>query len=289
MSVAGSSNSTPRAQQKAPVQAKPPPKKIDDSDSDEEMTTPTVNDMTKEEAIKFSKPDLYHGERKGLDGWLLQVDLYLKYKKTTEEKKTIFAAAYLRGDAEEWFKSYLRPYLEDGTDEEGVFKSYKKFKEEIRRFYGISNEKQAAERNIQFIAQKTSAAEYSARFVRSSNLTEWDDEALMAMYRRGFKPHVKEELMRWGGALTDLKELMEASIELNDKYYELQQETRRMSYGRAGTYVGIGIKNKGPKPSKSTATTNSGYYGSGPMELAVAHKEKSSILEEGSRIRRVSM
>jgi len=46
------------------------------------------------------------------------------------------------------------------------------------------------------------------------------------MYKRGLKESVKDELMRYGGNLSSLNRLIEASIELDDKLYERAIEKR---------------------------------------------------------------
>ena len=47
---------------------------------------------------------------------------------------------------------------------------------------------------IQHIKQQRSAAEYTTQFKQYSVLTDWDDNALIVMYRRRLKENMKDEI-----------------------------------------------------------------------------------------------
>jgi hypothetical protein len=70
------------------------------------------------------------------------------------------------------------------------------------------------------LQQRTSASKYAAKFQEYLSVTKWDDAALMTMFCRGLKENVKDELMHDGRAITDLEDLIEVAINLNDKLYE---------------------------------------------------------------------
>lgn len=59
----------------------------------------TRSTSTTRDDSKVAKPDLYYGDRQGLDDWLNQMDLYYIFTPMEEAKKTIFASTYLRGRA----------------------------------------------------------------------------------------------------------------------------------------------------------------------------------------------
>ena len=231
---------------------------------------------TDDDKVRVNKPDVYHGDRNGLDDWLTQVDIYFTFNNVPTAKKTLFASTFLRGRAERWFKPFLRKHLDDDEDPEHVFARYDCFKTEIRRVFGVSSEEETAERAIQHLQQRTSAAEYAARFQEQANLTEWDDAALMAMYKRGLKDNVKDELMRWGGDIDSLRSLMGAAIELDDKLYERAMEKRYSDPRRsAGTFTGpAGYRRGGPRFRNNTDS-----YGTTPMELDSTQRRKETNLE----------
>lgn len=155
--------------------------------------------------IKVAQPDLYHGERNKLEDWLMQLQLYLTFQggAIPDKKHTAFAITYMRGRAQKWVNPFLKRYMDEPDDEDNAdvkqwMESFVRFKCEIRRVFGPSNESNVATRIIQHISQKKSAAEYTAQFQQYATQTDWDDNALMTMYRRGLKDNVKDELMRSG-------------------------------------------------------------------------------------------
>jgi hypothetical protein len=225
---------------------------------------------------KVAKPDLYYGDRQGLDDWLNQMDLYFIFTPMEEAKKTIFASTYLRGRAQHWMKPMLQKFLDKREDTDGIIASFVKFKNEIRRIFGISNEDKVAVRLIQHIRQHTSASDYAAKFQEYAQITDWDDSALMTMYRRGLKENVKDELMRAGMKIEDLDDLIRASIEIDDNLYERAMERRHdvAPRGKSG-YVPYRSNNnfKGKKFHR-----NNNYqdpYGLQPMELDVTEGRRS--------------
>jgi hypothetical protein len=124
-----------------------------------------------------------------------------------------------------------------------MFTNFDNFKRELRRVFGTFNEEQIAKRVIQHLTQRTSAAEYAARFQEYANLIKWDDVALMTMFRRGLKDNLKDEIMRDGRSISDMFDLIEVAIDLDDKLYERAMEKRYdQPHERAGTSFGSTIE-----------------------------------------------
>ena len=172
----------------------------------------------------------------------------------------------------------IKKRLETYKDTNGMFANFSKFKLAIRRVFGISNEKQVTVRTIQHLTQKTSAAKYVARFQEFSPHTDWDDAALMTMFRRGLKDKVKDELMRDGAISSNLLSLIERAIALDDAIYEREMERKHdeRSFGRVDSYEGSSSFQ--PRQSESnnyssSQFTNNGNLGPAPMELDSAHKK----------------
>jgi len=102
-----------------------------------------------DDKIRVNKPDVYHGDRIGLEDWLMQVDIYFTFYPVLANKKTIFASTFLRGRAQHWLKPNLRKYLEDHDENpRAMFTNFDNFKRELRRIFETSNEKQIAKRVI---------------------------------------------------------------------------------------------------------------------------------------------
>jgi hypothetical protein len=236
----------------------------------------TRTTSTNRDDSKVAKPDLYYGDRQGLDDWLNQMDLYFIFTPMEERKKTIFASTYLRGRAQHWMKPMLQRFLNEQEDTDGIIMSFVKFKKEIRRIFGISNEDKVAIRLIQHIRQHTSASDYAAKFQEYAQVTNWDDPALMTMYRRGLKENVKDELMRTGEKIENLDELIRATIEIDDNLYERAMERRHdiAPRGKSG-YVPYRSNNnfKGKKFNRNNQYQDP--YGPMPMELDVTEGRRS--------------
>ena len=114
-----------------------------------------------------------------------------------DQRQVLMAVSYMRGEAQRWIRPRLQRALSDrNASKDRLFENFDNFKTEIKSIYGLSNEQQVAIRNIQYITQKTSAAQYTAKFKEVSEKTGWDEKALITMYYRGLKENVKDELMR---------------------------------------------------------------------------------------------
>ncbi|KAG9696113.1 hypothetical protein KCU77_g23740, partial [Aureobasidium melanogenum] len=217
---------------------------------------------------KVAKPDLYYGDRQGLDDWLTQMDIYFQFTPIEANKKTLFASTYLRGRAQHWMKPMLTKFLNGQGDTDGILTTFVKFKEEIRRIFGISNEDKVAVRLIQHLRQHTSASDYAAKFQEYAQVTNWGDSALMTMYRRGLKENVKDELMRTGEKIEDLDDLIRATIEIDDNLYERAMERRHdvAPRGKSGYAPYRNSSNfKGKKFNRNNQYQDP--YGPQPMEL----------------------
>ena len=150
-------------------------------------------------SIKVAKPDLYYGERSLLEDWILQIDLFFKFSGSpiAPKDRVTFATTYMRGRAQRWIKPYLVKYLNnqnksrnqesDEEDEDEIkltkwMENFTQFKIEIRRTFGISDEKETAIRILQYLRQKRSVAEYATIFQQNATTSKWNDDALMVMY-----------------------------------------------------------------------------------------------------------
>lgn len=187
---------------------------------------------------KVQKPDLYYGDREKLEDWFHQVQMYFLFTSVGTEKRTLFATTFMRGRAQHWIKPYLHKFLEDGPeagDTNGLFADFNTLKENMRLVFGVTNDKETAIRVIQHLRQKSSASEYAIKFQEYAQVTDWDNNALMTMFRRGLKENVKDELMRNGGIITTLDVLIRTAIDIDDKLYERAME-KKHSFNPRGTY-----------------------------------------------------
>ena len=95
--------------------------------------------MVQVKPIKVKPPEEYFEERKDLDRFLLQCDLYIWHNQVQFqiENEFMFAAIYLQGDAFDWVQAHLKNFLknsqvkwEDITNE--IFNQFSDFKKHIQ-------------------------------------------------------------------------------------------------------------------------------------------------------------
>ena len=241
--------------------------------SDSRSTSPFPDGGTGRGGPKTGKPDLYHGERIKLEDWILQMDLFFKFSKppVKEVDKASLAYTYMRGHAARWMKPYMTRFMDTFNDASEVTDDHElafltdwdDFKERIRQVFSIANEGNRAGRVLQHLKQNKSAADYAAEFQHYAIQTEWNDKALMTMFRQGLKHNVKAELMRSGAKIDTLETLYQEAIRVDGDLFELAMETRgnygKPGYGTATPYF--------PKPKGPPSNKYSDPYGLQRMEL----------------------
>ncbi len=86
--------------------------------SDTLMEQPTHPTTTA--SNKVAKLDLFHRERYKLKDWLLQFNLYFKFKdgKIDDDNKACLVALYMRGTAARWVKPHLMKYMDEGNHDD---------------------------------------------------------------------------------------------------------------------------------------------------------------------------
>lgn len=188
---------------------------------------------------KARAPDVFYGDRDKVERWFVQLDSYFYFSEpegaqdnNDDRAKVMFAATYMRGRAETWFQPFLRKFFA-GTEQHAMFRNYNTFKQTVIQMFGQTNEQSQAVRMVQQLKQRTSAADYSAKFQEYSELTGWDQNSLMEMYRKGLKDHVTKELMTKeliSGKAQNLRDLMNESIKVDDALYDRSFKQGRVSY-----------------------------------------------------------
>ena len=111
-----------------------------------------VADPTPTYKVKVKEPDLFYGDRDKLEGWLAQLNKWFVFNPVPDGQKVVAASTFIRRGAERWFRPYLKALDDDGDEEMArMVRNYARFKEEIKKIFGISNKVASAERIIQHI------------------------------------------------------------------------------------------------------------------------------------------
>jgi Retrotransposon gag protein/Zinc knuckle len=177
-------------------------------------TSATTTDALalKKGVLKVAAPDTYKGERHKFEAFIAQVRLYWyadslrpRVPVDTREMRTttdnvMWAASYLRGDAQTRFQPYLLERLEKGTnaacspDTYALFNDREKFIQFLQMSYGDLNKTRTAELELNRLRQVNSFPEYLTRFTQYAAQVSWDERARMARLYEGLKDNIKEAM-----------------------------------------------------------------------------------------------
>ena len=83
-----------------------------------------------------------------------------------------------------------------------------------------------ADRDIRALRQRTSVAQYRAKFQILAAKLDWNDDALASEFYRGLKDKVREEITLRNDRPSNLKDLSELAIKIDNRIFELQLEKR---------------------------------------------------------------
>ena len=196
--------------------------------------------MTVQQPIKVQTPELFNGTRKNVDVFIVQLRLCFGFQPAqfeSEASKILYAASYLRGAAAEWFAGYLEDYLDNMNTPDNqadetklIFASFESFTKAITRIYGDPDQYKRAVMSIQRLRQTGSVQEYTSSFYALSNKTSWDDDALAAVYYRGLKDPIKDELSR-KDIPKDMDEIVEKAVRIDNRLQERRAERRNGNPG----------------------------------------------------------
>ena len=161
-------------------------------------------------SIKVKSSKEYFEERKNLNRFLLQCDLYIWHNQVQFQMKNefMFAVTYLQGDVFNWVQTHLKNFLknsqvkhEDITNE--IFDQFSGFKKHIWVLFEDIDIKWTMKWTLMNLQQWESAATYAAEFQRIAFKTEWEDVSLTAQFYRGLKNSVKNDItkVKWPGTL----------------------------------------------------------------------------------------
>ena len=163
-------------------------------------TTSTAPDKA---PLKVKQSNTYDGSRATLRQFVAQMGLYIKFnhdRLPIGNDKVLMAFSYLRGRAFDWINTHIREWKvkKKNADEEiqEIVNNYDRFTKSLKKYFGNADKTRTAERTLQTLTQKGSAAAYTAEFKMWALKTDWNDEAQMAAYYKGFKEVVKDNIVK---------------------------------------------------------------------------------------------
>ena len=138
----------------------------------------------------------------------------------------------MRRKALRWVKPSVKKYKNSNNNNRDLarittqIESFVRFKAELQRTIGPSNKSNVTIRIVQHLVQKKLTANYAIQFQQYTTEIGQDNTALIIIFRRGLKDHVKDKLTRSGVALKTLRELIKELININNKWYKRSIEKK---------------------------------------------------------------
>ena len=223
--------------------------------------------------LRPKRPDSYDGEPRKMEKYFMELDVYFGYFPDTleeDEDKTIFAITCLTGAAEEWARPIMQDFKanemknwKDQTKE--IFDTHAKFRDQLKKSFGTSNEEQEAERDLRLIMQRGALSKHTTTFLRLLTKVNWTEDTKKEAYYRSLKSKVKDELFKIDRKKTSFIDYTQTAIDIDNRIWEREQEKKEEKPGnfqpkRNPQYQA----NHGRKRQDYVASSNDGKPG--PME-----------------------
>lgn len=143
-------------------------------------------------------PETFDGsDRKQLENWIQQVQLYIMQRPdelASSREKCLFAAGFLRREAQEWVRPWLASTLSGSPPEE--MSSLDLFFKSLRAAFGEADQVESARKSLLALRQRTTVTAYATEFRRLKPLVDWqaDDATFLAIFKAGLARSFQEDL-----------------------------------------------------------------------------------------------
>ena len=135
---------------------------------------------------------------------------------TTDQAKVSFVGSFLDGSALSWFT----PLLERNDP---LLHNYQQFIESLKTMFGDPDEKRRAADDLRKLFQTGSATDYAAKFQLLAAKLEYNDAALIQLYRNGLRDDVLDHLLNHPEP-SSLSELISWSITSDNILFQRRRE-----------------------------------------------------------------
>lgn len=218
---------------------------------------------------RVSLPEKFGGDRTKLRDFVNQVRLVFRlqpHRYSTEETQVGLIGTLLTGTALSWFSSLLEknsPLLEN----------LDLFLEEFSRTFGERDRALIATTKLRTLQQRSRpASAYVAEFQQLACDLNWNDTALITMFRWGLRDDIKTLLLNLPKPTT-LSEAITQAIDCDNRLFEQRQERRLLFGSYRADYTA---------PARQTSSNSST---SEPMQIDTSRVKKLTE-EEKERRRR---
>ena len=152
---------------------------------------------------KLNKPPEFHGRDRALAyDFIVQIEnQFAGLHFTSEAQKIRFFHSFLRDEASRWFQ----PHANAANDP--LANSWPAFRAAFLLQFGDPQRTETVATQLFRLRQVTSVSNYAGEFFRLATELDWNEEALMARFKDGLKPHVRTNLAINGTTFTNTKDL----------------------------------------------------------------------------------
>ena len=186
--------------------------------------------------IKTKIPDGYDGKSrlKSL-AFITQLQLYFKlqaHQFPSDDKKLMFIATLLSGQALDWF----RPHLErienpSGKAAPSQILTADDFFKQLKQVFGPQDEIDKNGQGLLDLRQTGSMSVYITEFSRLSSFLDLNEKALMLIFFNGLKSEIKSHISYFGRPTT-LPDFIRVASEVDARIYE----SNKLRYSRPTSY-----------------------------------------------------
>ena len=175
---------------------------------------------------RVSLPEKFDGDRTKLRDFVNQIRLVFRLQPQRYSSKEIqvgFIGTLLSGTALSWFSSLLEK-------NSPLLANLDQFLEELSRTFGERDRALIATTKLRSLQQRSRpASAYVAEFQQIACDLDWNDTALITMFRWGLRDDIKTLLLNLPKPTT-LSEAITQAIECDNRLFEQRQE-RRLLFG----------------------------------------------------------
>lgn len=179
--------------------------------------------------LKIAPPEKFSGDRKySIYDFVSAVERSLAHYGTTDQPSKIrFAASFLEGPPNEWFKASWDAF--DPAARANF--TWTEFKTRLLAVFGDPDRRLRAAHDLRALKQKTSASAYAAEFMSLALITKWDEQAQIDQFYDGLKDNVKLVIAQ-GVFPADLNSMVSEAVRIDGRLFEAQ--TRAKRFGSMG-------------------------------------------------------
>jgi hypothetical protein len=231
------------------------PKKDKGKATEEKHETP--------KSAKTKKPDAFNGKRgPEAEVFMMKMEVYFQdYEShfTDERKITTFLTNMGEGEASKWARPLLRKMLD--KEEHEYLRNWRTLRNAFLLSFSDPMKKERALRDIQNLKQVGSAQSYAVSFRTMKEHLDWDEKALIDLFKKGLKLEVQTELLKatitqdtdnfsledWIRVATKLDDLLFTSRNLGTKDHAANKPTwNKKTQGKASQEPTIGKTGRVP-------------------------------------------